>query len=222
MNKLNQALISCCLIMAMLIGVRILRIAARLEDDAAQTREAITFTARELQLTLQSTQAVLASVRATTEAVRRSSASQLGYYEAIGRRTSQLLAESTILVRHTDHRLESLTYSTQDALRETQKEVARLGDTLEASADAADETLAAFSAAAEQAKTSLASAEIPRIADNLATASQHLARTSASAEDAMRHVSEVLAPTNKGFWRRLIEAFIPRPRNVAPAVQVSK
>ena len=205
-----------------MIGVRILGLMSHVKDELEQTREAITLTAAQLQLTLQNTQAVLASVRATTEAVRRSATSQLGYYEAIGRRASQLLAEGTILIRHADKRLDRLTDSSEDLLRTTRSEVARAGDTFELSASVTNQTLASISSTTRQIEAGIVSAEIPRIANDLAIASQHLASTSASAEETIENINGILAPTHKGFWRRLLEAFIPRQNGGLPASSASK
>jgi len=209
-HKLNQALTSCVLLVAILIGISILRLVSQLEEDLAQARASFATTAAQLQSTLQSAQAVLMSVRATAEAVRRSSDTQLGYYEAIGRRTSQLLVESTLLVRHTDRNLARLTSSTENLLHASRTEVSQVRLALENSAASANETLGKISSVVKQTDATLARANLPAIAGNLSVASKHLAGASIAAEQALGHINEVLAPTHKGFWRRLLEAFIPR------------
>lgn len=61
--------------------------------------------------------ATLSSARGTLEIVRESATHQMGYYEAVGRRSSLVLARMAILVQHADENLGRITIAAEQALR---------------------------------------------------------------------------------------------------------
>lgn len=221
MNKFNQALVSCLLITAVLLGLRLMRLANSIEQSITTASDRLAVTATQVDATLRHAEALLASLRATAEAVRRSSVSQLGYYEAVGRRSSLLLAEATLLIRHADRDLRQLLRTTNQFLAHSQLRMDQLGAQLELSARSAD---AAFQSAAHlsaRAQERLQSPAVSATLENLAAASDHLAASAAASAEVLHSLRAIVAPTRKGFWRRLLEAFIPRPspppRDLPPA-----
>ena len=219
MTKPIRALVCACLLVALLAGVRLSTLLSTLEMEARRASGVLHTASAQLQQTLHSAEAVLLSVRSTTEAVRRSSASQLGYYEAIGRRSSTVLAETALLIRHTDARMERLSRQAEMLLEQSRHAVDTASDSLAATAASTAETLSATTAMANSAQAQLESVNIAPLLNNLTIASEHLSGTAAAAEQAMGHVRDILSPTQKGFWRRLVEAFIPRP---APSLASSR
>lgn len=54
-------------------------------------------------------------------------------------------------------------------------------------------------------------ADLKESLKNLETSSEDLQRTTAAAAQAMGYMRDMLSPTKKSFWRRLLELMIPRP-----------
>lgn len=211
MNRLNQALLSCLLVATTLTALRLMQLASTLEDHLAQTELHIAATASRLDSTLLHVEALLSSLRGTAEDVRRSSTSQLGYYEAIGRRSALLLGEGTILLRHADGELRRLARSSDDLLRQSQAQLDQLAHELQLSARAATESLQSAGQLADTAQARLQAPEVSATLANLSTASGELARSAATSAEAVADLRAIISPERKGFWRRLLEAFIPRP-----------
>lgn len=222
MNNPIRALVCTCLMVAILLGARLIRLLSIIEAEVSRSSESLNLTTEQIRETLASAQSVLLSVRSTTEAVRRSSVSQLGYYEAIGRRTSYLLGETAILIRQTDARMERLTGQASDLLNQSASGVETVRKAVAATTETASKSLTAATDLAGIAQEKLESANIAPMVANLTTASENLAATSAATREAMDQVRMILAPTRKGFWRRLLEAFIPRASDSAIPAQPAR
>ena len=173
---------------------------------------------RTTQETLLTAQAVLASVRGTTEQVRRSAEHQLGYYEAVGRRTSNLIAEMTFLIRNADERLEEVSRATNVLLQNGAAATAEAGEDFGRVAAQADATLAESerllaelreTAAAPEVRGSLEAIEATT--KNLEAATGAAAVAAENTAEAAGHLRDMLSPTKKSFWRKLFELLIPRP-----------
>lgn len=52
---------------------------------------------------------------------------------------------------------------------------------------------------------------IKKSLENLETSSENLNKTTVAAEEAMGYIRDMLSPTKKSFWRRVLELLIPRP-----------
>jgi ABC-type transporter Mla subunit MlaD len=210
MNRLNQALLSGCFIVAILLGLCTLRFIAKLDERLDWASSQASATSAELNATLQDAQAVLTSLRGTTESVRRSAVSQLGYYEAIGRRSSLLLGETTILIRHVDEHLAQVTDSSRQLMRQSQESAHLAGASLEETSQAAMQALRSIASLTFAAQNRLQDPAIAATIENLNDASAHLANSAATSEETLNSLRDIIAPTRKGFWRRLLEAVIPR------------
>src|SRR3990167_6112279 len=84
-------------------------------------------TVAALQLTFLLSQAVLASIRGTTETVRKSSIEQMGYYEAVGRRSSMALARLELLIAHSDARMERMTQALENSSARANQSMDQIG-----------------------------------------------------------------------------------------------
>ncbi|OFW17629.1 MAG: hypothetical protein A3H27_16970 [Acidobacteria bacterium RIFCSPLOWO2_02_FULL_59_13] len=168
----------------------------------------------QAQNTMLYAQAVLSSTRQTTEMVRKSAEYQLGYYEAMGRRTSLALAKLNLLIDHTDDRMERLTVAGEAALVAVQDSVdamSRPAEQLGVVLEAAAKTTAAVGRLAEDPSIPLALSNLETSTESLALASAHTAEATARASEAIGSIRDMVSPAKKSFWRRLLELMIPRP-----------
>jgi len=216
--NLRNALHAGLLFLAILVGIQLSFLFAQISGTLSAWNDAAMRMNRTAQETLLSAQSVLASVRGTTEQVRRSAEHQLGYYEAVGRRTSNLIAEMTFLIRNTDERLEELTRATNSLLQNGAAATAEAGENFGRVTDQAGSTLAESerllaelreTAAAPEVRGSLEAIEAS--AKNLETATAEAAEASRNTAEATGYVRDMLSPTKKSFWRKLFELLIPRP-----------
>ena len=215
---LRNALHTGLLFLALLVGIQVSFLVAHLSRTLTVWNDAAMRMNRSAEETLLSAQSVLSSVRGTTEQVRRSAEHQLGYYEAIGRRTSNLLAELMLLIRHTDERLEEITRASNTLLQSGAAATAQAGENFERVANQADATLAESgrllaelreTAVAPEVRGSLEAIEAS--ARNLETATAQAAEASRNTAEATGYVRDMLSPKKKSFWRTLFELLIPRP-----------
>lgn len=211
MNRAREGLAVAVLVVVLAIGLRILLFISVIELEITNLNDNLNAATGQIQQTLVSTQSVLSSLRATTETVRASSVHQMGYYEAIGRRATQTLGEATLLLHRTDARMERLTRSAEQLIQESEIGLNTLNEEISRSGAAAREALVASTATISSVHSAVQSKTLPTILNNLAIASEHLATSSVLTEQTIDHVRKILAPSQKGFWRRLLEAFIPRP-----------
>jgi len=224
-HRLRNGLKAGLLFLAILIGIQVSYLLAHVShtlrvwnDAALATRNDIEISFRHAQETLLTAQAVLASVRGTTEQVRRSAEHQLGYYEAVGRRTSNLIAEMTFLIRNADERLDEISRATNVFLEREANETAMLAADFGRVADQAEATLAESerllaelreTAAAPEIRGSLEAIEATT--KNLETATGAAATAAENTAEATGYVRDMLSPQKKSFWRKLFELLIPRP-----------
>jgi len=161
---------------------------------------------------------VLASARGTTEQVRRSAEQQLGYYEAVGRRTSNLLAEMTFLIRDANERMEEISHATNVFLQSGAAVTAEAGEDFGGVAAQAEATLAESARLLAELRETAAGPEVRESLDaieasakNLETATAEAVEASRNTAEAAGYVRDMLSPKKKGFWRKLFELLIPRP-----------
>lgn len=196
---------------------------AQLSETTARMERAAMSATTELQATAQYVQALLVSARGTTETVRRSAVEQMGYYEAIGRRSARTLARLELLITHTDARMERITQTLEGASTSAQENLVQIGS-LAASArgdlheltEESIELIEASTATIERAEERLADGRLDQIASSLAVTSENAAQATAHVAEATGYVRDILSPQRKGFWRRLLELLIPRPTVSVP------
>jgi len=217
-QRLRNGLHAGLLFLAILTGLQVSCLLAQVSQTLSLWNAAAMRMNRTAQETLLTAQAVLASVRGTTEQVRRSAEHQLGYYEAVGRRTSNLIAEMTFLIRNTDERLEEITRASNALLQNGAAVTAGAGEDFRRVTEQADATLAESeqmlaelrgTAAAPEIRGSLEA--IAATTKNLETATGAAAIAAENTAEATGYIRDMLSPKKKSFWRKLFELLIPRP-----------
>lgn len=217
-QRLRNGLHAGLLFLAILVGLQASLLLAQVSQTLRAWNDDAVRMNRTAQETLLTAQAVLASVRGTVEQVRRSAEYQLGYYEAVGRRTSNLIAAMTFLIRNTDERLEEITHATNVFLHNEASVTAEAAQDFGRVAAQADATLAESerllaelreTAAAPEVRGSLEAIEAS--AKNLSAATAEAAVASRNTAEATGYIRDMLSPKKKSFWRKLFELLIPRP-----------
>ncbi|MBI4460386.1 MAG: hypothetical protein HY648_10060 [Acidobacteria bacterium] len=211
MKTLQEALWMGLLLTGCTVGLQMSYLIAQAAQALNRFEEEFRATTRQAQAALLLSQAVLSSVRATTEIVRKSAEQQMGYYEAAGRRTSLVLGELALLVRHTDERMERITTASEREL----DSLASLTDTAASQAKNVGEQssvlLTAGTATVAALQKTAESRAIPQSLEHLEAASQNVEGATKAAEEAIGSIRDMLSPKKKSFWRRLLELMIPRP-----------
>lgn len=216
-GKFRSGLVTGALFLCIVLGLQMSYLLVQAGKLLERTEAEIAVTGAEMRTTLLYSQAVLSSTRQTTELVRRSAEHQMGYYEAVGRRTANLIAEMTFLIRTTEERLEEVTQATNEFLRNeatATEEIAQDFGRVAAQADAAlaesERLLAELrETAAPEIRGSLAALNASAV--NLETATAEAAEASRNTAEATGYIRDMLSPTKKSFWRRVLELLIPRP-----------
>ena len=211
MKTVREALLASLLLVGCAVGLQMSYLMVQAGQIGNRLEEELLATSHQAQATLLYTQAVLSSARGTTEILRRSAEQQMGYYEAIGRRSSLVLGELALLLRHTDERMERITTSSEHALEslaamsnEAATQTKDVGEQSGILLTTATATMAALQETAE-------SQAIPQSLEHLEAASRNVEGATEAAEEAMGYVRDMLSPAKKSFWRRLLELMIPRP-----------
>ncbi|MBI3894480.1 MAG: hypothetical protein HY313_00975 [Acidobacteria bacterium] len=211
MKTLREALRIGLLLVGCAIGLQVSYLLAQFGKIGQAAEGEIRATSIQVQNSLLYTQAVLSSARQTIEIVRKSAEQQMGYYEAMGRRSSLVLAELSLLIRHTDELTERITFSSERALESlaamTNEAAAQTMDVGEQSSALLATATAAIAALQETAE----SPALPQSLEHLEAASKNVEAATQAAEEAMGHIRDMLSPTKKSFWRRFLELMIPRP-----------
>lgn len=206
------------LVLAILLGLQISVLLGQLSEMISTWNETALHMDRAAEETLLTTQSVLMSVRGTTEQVRRSAEHQLGYYEAVGRRTSNLIAEMTFLIRSTNEHMEELTQAANVFLEREAEVTASAAEDFGQVAAQADATLAESGRLMAELREQVTAPEvqgsleaIEASARNLETATAEAAVASRNTAEATGYIRDILSPKKKSFWRKLFELLIPRP-----------
>ena len=213
-EKLRNWLVVGLLALGFIVGLQVSYLLVQAGKVLRTAELEMQITSLQTQNTLLYAQAVLSSTRQTTEMVRKSAAYQLGYYEAMGRRSSLALAKLNLLIDHTDDRMERLTVAGEAALVAVQdsagvmsRQAEQLGVVLEAAA----KTTAAVGRLAEDPSIPLALSNLETSTESLVLAGAHTAEATARASEAIGYIRDMVSPAKKSFWRRVLEWMIPRP-----------
>ena len=218
MPALRNAFLTGLLFIACIAGLQMTYLLAQLSASARRMEAQFTETARQAQTTLLYSQAVLASVRGTTETVRKSAEEQMGYYEAVGRRSALALARLDLLIQHTDARTERITRAaeamaghTGEISRQVSSVAAAVGNDAHAVSAHAADLLAASTQAVQDLQGRISDPKLEQIAEAIAASSQNTAQATANVAEATGYLRDMLSPKKKSFWRWLLELAIPRP-----------
>ena len=223
MNSLRNGL-ACALLASLTVAALQLTFLLAQAGEIARTAEnELLRTSGQAQATLLYSQAVLASIRGTTETVRKSSIEQMGYYEAIGRRSSMALARLELLISHSDARLERITLALENSSARAHQNMDQIGglavslreDLHELSAQGT-KLAEASTAAVARLDQRLADQRLDQITSSLAASSENAAQATAHVAEATGYIRDILSPKRKSFWRRLLELLIPRPTVSVP------
>ena len=213
-GAVRNSLVCGMLAIGIILGLQVSYLLVQFARIGNRMEEELTITSIQTQNTLLYAQAVLSSARQTTEIVRKSAAYQMGYYEAMGRRTSLALAKLNRLIEHTDQRMERLTFAgeaTLAAAQGTADALSRQTEQLSILLNEATKTTAAVGRLADDPSIPLALSNLETSTESLVLASAHTAEATARGAEAIGYIRDMLSPTKKGFWRRLLELMIPRP-----------
>jgi len=223
MNSLRNGL-ACALLASLTVAALQLTFLLAQAGEIARTAEnELLRTSGQAQATLLYSQAVLASIRGTTETVRKSSIEQMGYYEAVGRRSSMALARLELLIAHSDARMERMTQALENSSARANQNMDQIGplavslreDLHELSAQGT-ELAEASTAAVARLDQRLADQRLDQITSSLAASSENAAQATAHVAEATGYIRDMLSPKRKSFWRRLLELLIPRPTVSVP------
>jgi len=223
MNSLRNGL-ACALLASLTVAALQLTFLLAQAGEIARTAENELLRASgQAQATLLYSQAVLASIRGTTETVRKSSIEQMGYYEAIGRRSSMALARLELLIAHSDARMERMTQALENSSARANQSMDQIGslavslreDLHELSAQGT-KLAEASTAAVARLDQRLADQRLDQITSSLAASSENAAQATAHVAEATGYIRDMLSPKRKSFWRRLLELLIPRPTVSVP------
>jgi ABC-type transporter Mla subunit MlaD len=217
-KRVQQALFCGLLLAGTIVCLQISAYLAQLSEATAQLEARTVDLTEEVRTTMQNAQAVLSSVRGTTETVRKSAVEQMGYYEAAGRRGSAVLARLEILIARTDARMERITQALEGASESANESMAQVG-ALAAStrkdlgelAEQGRELMQASTESMELVSARLGDSRLDQIANSMATSTENAAEATANVAEASGYVRDMLSPTRKSFWRRLLELLLPRP-----------
>ena len=206
------------LLIGCIVGLQMSYLLVQAGKLLQRTEMEIAVTGAEMRTTLLYSQAVFSSARQTSEIVRRSAEHQMGYYEAVGRRTANLIAEMTFLIRNTEERLTEVTQATNEFLRNEATATASITEDVDRVASRADAALAESERLLSDLRQTIAAPEIRgslealnASAVNLETATAEAAQASRNTAEATGYIRDMLSPTKKSFWRRVFELLIPRP-----------
>jgi hypothetical protein len=211
LDLIQQALFCGLLLAGIIACLEISAYLAQLSEATAQMEARAVDLAEEVRTTMQNAQAVLSSVRGTTETVRKSAVEQMGYYEAAGRRGSAALARLEILITRTDARMERITQALEGSSERANESMAQVGALAASTRKDLGELMQASTESMELVSARLGDSRLDQIADSLATSTENAAEATANVAEATGYVRDMLSPTRKGFWRRLLELLIPRP-----------
>jgi len=214
----REGLITGLLLTGCIVGLQVSYLLVQAGKVLQRTEEEVAVTGAEVRTTLLYSQAVLSSARQTTEIVRKSAEHQMGYYEAVGRRTSLLLANLNILVGNANEHLDELGEAALATIGTGAQAAARITEDVDRVAEQADSALAESERLLYEMRQTMAAPEIRGSIEalhgsavNLETATAQAAEASRNTAEATGHIRDMLSPTKKSFWRRMLELLIPRP-----------
>jgi hypothetical protein len=184
-------LLACAAVLEATFLIR--QLSASVEDLHAETARAISNADR-----------TLAIIRETTE-------QQRGSYEQIARGSAESLANLARLIQRTDERLDKLMPAAEALLTNSAAAAEALSRQTEDIGRETSELVRASRAAIESVERAYKDPALEEAAASLARSTANVERMSAAAAESSERIRDMLSPTKKSFWRRLLELMIPRP-----------
>ena len=172
-----------------------------------------------------SVSSVLSSARQTLDLSRRTLATQQGYYrdsashvKALTRaaaidavRLGRLIDLSQRVVENTDARLGRVSSSAESSLDTLRGAANAVAEQTETVGKKSGGLMDAGAVAVEKAGDLAANPSLESSLAHLEVSSENLQKTTEAAAQSMGYIRDMLSPTKKNFWRRLLEMMIPRP-----------
>ncbi|MBI3933395.1 MAG: hypothetical protein HY316_01800 [Acidobacteria bacterium] len=214
----------CALLAALTVGaLQLTYLLAQAAEIARSAESELLKTSHQARATLVYSQAVLASIRGTTETVRKSAVEQMGYYEAVGRRSSMALAHLELLISHADTSMDRITRALEATSMHADESMDQMGslaasvrEDLHGLSSQGAKLVEASTATVERLEQRLADERLDQLASSLAESSENTAQATAHVAEATGYIRDILSPQRKSFWRRLLELLIPRPTVSVP------
>ena len=211
---LIAGILTACLIVVLQVSY-ILRQASNSLDHAT---DMVVQNGLRVAVILNRVDGTLARVDETVKIVRKSADYQVGYYEGIGRRTQNLVAKLEIVVGHLDDRTERITQSVEELAADsgeltaaTTEQIEQIGQDTSALLEEARTTVRTLNGLAADPEIKASIEATAQSAASLASATAHADGATANVEEATGYVRDMLKPTKKSFWGRVLGLLIPRP-----------
>ena len=177
-----------------------------------------------------SVSSVLSSARETLDLSRRTLATQQGYYrdsashvKALTRAAAidavqlgRLIELSQRAVDNTDARLGRVSSSAESSLNALRGAASAVAEQTETVGKKSGDLMEAGTEAVEKAGNLAANPSLESSLAHLEASSENLQKTTEAAAQSMGYIRDMLSPTKKRFWRRLLEIMIPRPTVSVP------
>jgi len=203
MDKLERALRSGLLLVACLVGLQVswlIRQAAEILN--AQHGAAL---------------AAFAEVQSSMALARAGLAEQQGYYRDSARHIKALTRAAAIdairfgrLIENADARMERLTVASERALGSVESASESVAEQTDQSGREARQLLAESTATIAALRELAEAPEIRNSLTQFEASNRHLTGVMQAGEEAIGYIRDMLSPTKKSFWRRLLELMIPR------------
>jgi ABC-type transporter Mla subunit MlaD len=172
-----------------------------------------------------SVSSVLSSARETLDLSHRTLSTQQGYYrdsashvKALTRaaaidavRLGRLIESSQRAVENTDARLGRVSSSAESSLDALRAAASAVAEQTESVGKKSGNLMDAGTEAVEKAGDLAANPSLESSLAHLEVSSENLQKTTEAAAQSMGYIRDMLSPTKKSFWRRLLEMMIPRP-----------
>ena len=162
--------------------------------------------------------AAFAEAQSTLALARAGLAEQQGYYRDSARHIKALTGAAAIdairlgrLLETMDARMERLTLASERALGSLASATESVGEQTEQVGNRSAALLEQAAEAVSDLDRLAADPALPQSLQNLEASTANLATATAAAAEATAPIRDMLSPTKKSFWRRLLELLIPRP-----------
>ena len=162
--------------------------------------------------------AAFAEAQSTIALARSGLAAQQGYYRDSARHIKALTRAAAIdairlgrLMENMDVRMERLTLAFERALGSLESATESVGEQTEQVGNRSAALLEQATAAVTDLDRLAANPALPQSLQNLEASSANLAAATAAAAEATASIRDMLSPTKKSFWRRVLELLLPRP-----------
>ena len=181
-----------------------------------------TFLLRQMGVILnQQNEALLSAIaqsRGTLAFARSVLEEQRGYYRDSARHVKALTKAAAIdairlgrLLEKIDERTERLTLAAERAIQSAQGAAETAGGQTAEVGERAAALLEQATATVGNLDQLAAAPALAQSLENLEASTANLATATAAAAQAAESIRDMLSPTKKSFWRRLLELMIPRP-----------